>query len=95
MGEVVVLRKTPVNQVVVNAATNILRDAKEGMTALMYISVNGSGETEIGLCGEFSDDLEYATEAASEGFSRLVGHKIEQRATKNIIPPRLRRKAIA
>lgn len=52
----------------------------------MYIGVDADGETVLGFCGEFVDDLEFATEAASEGFSRLVGHKIEQRGPKQELP---------
>ena len=62
------------------------------MQAFMFIGIDAEGQPEIGICGDFADDLDYATDAAREGFSRLVGHKIEQGDVEVALPNRLKTK---
>lgn len=92
MGQVLALRSTPVNPEVVEAAREILRRAEAGMQAFMFVGIDVAGQAEIGICGDFADDLDYATEAAREGFSRLVGHKFEEREAEEALPHRLQPK---
>lgn len=95
MGTVIALRRTPVNPAVVEAARRILELSEKGLlTTLIHIGVGPEGQSYMGIDGELVDDLESATEVASEGFSRLVGHKIEQRTEpRHVLPRRLRKKA--
>lgn len=94
MGQVIELRSHPANPTMVATARKILDMAERGlMTTMIHIGAGPNGEAAMGICGEFAEDLEYATEACSEGFSLLVGHKIEQQKADLIamVPPRLRR----
>jgi hypothetical protein len=49
------------------------------------------GPDEIGVCGEFADDLEYALTAAQAGFGAIVGHQLHRE--KNQLPRRLRKES--
>lgn len=93
MGNVIALRRNPVNPAVVNAARRILELSEKGlMTSLIHIGVGPDGQATLGIDGDLVDDLQYATELASEGFSRLVGHKIEVRTQpRHVLPRRLRK----
>lgn len=96
MGQVFTLRNHPVNPAMLRTAKKILEMTEKGLlTSLIHIGCGPDGKSIMGLCGEFAEDLQFATEAASEGFSRLVGHKIEQQSSDviTLVPPRLRRKA--
>lgn len=47
------------------------------------------GPDEIGICGAFADDLEYAATAAKIGFNALLGHQVL--VERNQLPRRLRK----
>lgn len=96
MGQVIALRQHPVNPEAVRVAREILDLTERGlMHSLIHIGVGPDGKAVMGICGEFAEDLEYATETASEGFSLLVGHKIEQQQTaptEEALPKRMQRR---
>lgn len=93
MGTVIALRHPPANPAVVEAARRLLELSEKGLlTSLIHIGVGPDGQAVLGIDGEVVDDLRYATELASEGFSRLLGHKIEQRTQpRHVLPRRLRK----
>lgn len=95
MGQVIALGRLPVNQEVLRTARKILKEVEQGrMTSLAYMGTGPQGKSLMGIQGELAEDQDYAIEVARDGFSRLIGKRIEKACeVVNLVPPRLRRKA--
>ena len=77
MGQVLRLPITQVRNDLVDVLQDLLDKAKRGeVTGLMHVVTVSDSQIETGVCGDFSDDLDYATDAATKGFASLLGHKV-------------------
>lgn len=90
MAKVIQLQKKSARPEVVERFSRQLAQARMGrITGLMYVVARSDGTTQSGFCGDFKDDMEYATAAASESFALLVGRTTcsQNATTKKIIRP--------
>lgn len=92
MGNILQLRPSAPRSDVIAYYRQRLARAESGelQGGMDVISVR-DGADEIGVCGEFADDLEYARAAAQAGFGVLVGHQLHHE--KNQLPRRLRKES--
>lgn len=88
MGQIIKLPITQVRSDLVEVLQGLLEKAKRGeLTGLMHVVTVSATQIETGISGDFSDDLDYATDAATKGFASLLGYKV-----KNQLPRQLRKR---
>lgn len=88
MGQLIRLPITQVRRELVDVLQDLLDKAKRGeVTGLMHVVTVSTSEIETGVCGDFSDDLDYATAAATKGLESLLGYKV-----KNQLPKQFRKR---
>ena len=74
MGQVIqIRRKNQAQPEVVEAAADLLRRAENGLiTGLIVLASVRDAKNEIGVCGDFAEDMAYARHAANRGFATLL-----------------------
>lgn len=84
----IALRKNhPAQPEVVEHLEHLLGRARQGLiTGVLCICGTVSGPDELGLCGDFAEDLDYASRAASQGFAAMLGYKFEVAQPRRGLP---------
>jgi hypothetical protein len=68
-----ILKKSHGNLAVIAMAEALVVRARTGLvTGLMCIAAGADGSTQLGISGDFADDVEFATRAADSGFALLT-----------------------
>lgn len=68
----------------------LLARAEQGqITGVMFVAAVTTGKDQIGMAGDFAEDLDYAQQAAAGGFTTLTGLK-KSIAAKRPLPRSLK-----